>query len=340
MSPAPEQSQGKYSVTAVIPAYNIEAYVGRAIESVLAQTRLADEIIVVDDGSTDGTAAAIKKYLPRVKYVYQKNRGLAGARNAGIRESTCEWVAFLDGDDEWLPRFLELQMGVLQRNPQLAWTTTNYRTYLHAENRGAPLVLPEEARRVLAGKEYMDEYFEAYRLRMGGYGSTIVMKRRALLEAGLFDERLRFAEDTDMWVRFACRWPAIGYVPEEGAIYYLDRPGSLMLATPNTEKMKVNCGLLDSHITMTRQTGRYEAFKPCAEFMLRRWIRGLLFYKSEQPVIRYMLDRYRNILPSGYRRAIWMLTVWPALTAHTCHGISWLVRTLKLRRRVVSRSGR
>jgi hypothetical protein len=166
------------------------------------------------------------------------------------------------------------------------------------------------------------------------------MKRQALLEAGLFEERLRFAEDTDMWVRFACRWPAIGYVPEEGAIYYLDRPGSLMLATPNTEKMKVNCGLLDNHISMTRQFNRYEAFRPCAEFMLRRWIRGLLFYRSEKPIIRYMLDRYRDILPSGYRGAVWMLTVWPALTAHACHGISWLVRTLKLRRRVVSRSGR
>jgi glycosyltransferase involved in cell wall biosynthesis len=329
-----------WTVTAVIPAYNIEAYVGRAIESVIAQTRKVDEIVVVDDGSTDGTAAAVRKYMPHVRYVYQENRGLAGARNTGVRESKCQWVAFLDGDDEWLPRFIELQMGVLERNPQLRWSTTNYRTYLHAENRGAPLVVPQEAARVLGGREFMDEYFVAYRLRMGGYGSTMVMNRAALLEAGLFDEHLRFAEDTDMWVRFACRWPAIGYVPEEGAVYYLDRPGSLMLATPNTEKMKVNCGLLDKHIELTQQCRRYEAFKPCAEFMLRRWIRGLLFYKSEKPIIRYMLDRYRGILPTGYRLAMMALTVWPTLTAETCHAISFVVRKLRLRRRVVSTSGR
>jgi glycosyltransferase involved in cell wall biosynthesis len=340
MNQSNEQAGRKYTVTAVIPAYNIEAFIGRAIDSVLSQTRKADEIIVIDDGSTDGTAAAIKKYLPQVKYIYQENRGLAGARNTGIRESKCEWVAFLDGDDEWLGRFLELQMGLLERNPQLAWTTTNYRTYLHAENRGAPLVVPDEARKKLNGREYIEEYFEAYRLRMGGYGSTMVMRRASLLEAGLFDERLRFAEDTDMWVRFACRHPAIGYVPEEGAIYYLDRPGSLMLATPNTEKMKVNCGLLDNHIAMARQSGRYEAFMSCAEFMLRRWIRGLLFYRSEKPIIRYMLGRYRDILPAGYRSAIWALTIWPALTAEICHAISRLARMFKLRRRVVSKSGR
>jgi glycosyltransferase involved in cell wall biosynthesis len=339
MSDGPVQS-GSYTVTAVIPAYNIAAYIGRAIESVLAQTRKPDEIIVVDDGSTDGTAAAIKKYAHGVKYVLQENRGLAGARNGGIRAATCQWVAFLDGDDEWLPRFLELQMGLLQRNPQLVWSTTNYRTYLYAENRGAPLVVPEWAKQVLGGKEYFDEYFEAYRLRMGGYGSTMVMKREALQAVGLFDESLRFAEDTDMWVRMACRWPQMGYVPEEGAIYYLDRPGSLMLATPNTEKMKVNCGLLDKHIALTRDHGRYEAFKPCAEFMLRRWIRGLLFYRSEKPIIRYMLDRYRSILPPGYRQCIWCLTVLPAATAWTCHTISWIVRTFNLRRKVVSRAGR
>jgi glycosyltransferase involved in cell wall biosynthesis len=334
------QPSGWGTVTAIIPAYNIEDYVGRAIESVLAQTRAADEIIVVDDGSTDGTAAAIRKYLPKVKYVYQENRGLAGARNTGIRESSCQWVAFLDGDDEWLPRFLELQTGVLQRNPQLVWSTTNYRTYLHAEGRGAPLVVPEAARKILGGKDYMAEYFEAYRLRMGGYGSTMIMKRQALLDAGLFDERLRFAEDTDMWVRFACKWPAIGYVPEEGAIYYLDRPGSLMVATNNAEKMRVNCTLLDSHITLTREAGRYEAFRPCAEFMLRRWIRGLLFYRADAPIIRDMLSKYKEILPAGYRLVIRTLMISPSITSNVCHAVSWVIRKLKLRRRVVSKSGK
>jgi glycosyltransferase involved in cell wall biosynthesis len=323
------------SVSAVIPAYNIAEYIGRAIESVLAQTRKADEIVVVDDGSTDGTAEAIKKYVPQVKYVYQENRGLAGARNTGIRNSTCDFVAFLDGDDEWLPEFLELQMGLLERNPHLVWSTTNYRTYLHAENRGSTWVAPEYALKKLAGKEYFEEYFEACRRRMGGCGDTMVMKRTALFEVGLFDEHLRFAEDTDLWTRMACRWPQFGYVPQEGAIYSLDRPGNLTLATPNSEKMKVNCGILDRQLSLTRECGRYEAFRPCAEFMVRRWIRWLLFFRNEKPLVRYMLSQYADVLPLWYRCAVWSLTVLPAVTSFSFRAISWVVRTFHLRRIVV-----
>ena len=85
-----------FAISVVIPAYNISKLVARAIDSVLAQTHQPDEIIVVDDGSTDDTADIIKSYGSKVIYIYQENLGLAGARNTGIKNATCEWVAFLD----------------------------------------------------------------------------------------------------------------------------------------------------------------------------------------------------------------------------------------------------
>ena len=95
------------TIAAVIPAYNREALVGRAIESVLAQSRPPDEVVVVDDGSTDDTEGSVRQFGDRVTYVYQPNAGGAAARNVGVGEAWCDWVAFLDSDDVWLPRHLE-----------------------------------------------------------------------------------------------------------------------------------------------------------------------------------------------------------------------------------------
>ena len=330
----------EYTVSVVIPAYNIAEYIGRAIESVLTQTRKADEIIVVDDGSTDGTADVIKKYVPRVKYVHQENRGLAGARNTGIREATSRWVAFLDGDDEWLPAFLDKQLSLLARNPDLVWSSSNYYSVLHAEGRRAPIIQPARAADAMAGREYFEDFFAGYALGIVGLPDTMVIRRDVILEAGMYDESLRFAEDWDMWMRLAYRWPGIGYTKEPIALYNLDRPGSLMLATPSAEKMKVNCELMDRHIRLARDSGRYRYFKPCAEFMLRRWIRGLLFCKDQKEPIRRMLAGYSEMLPGWYRMWIWALTVWPRITSGICHAVSRVIRRLKLRRKVVSLPGR
>ncbi|MCK4960446.1 MAG: glycosyltransferase family 2 protein, partial [Planctomycetes bacterium] len=91
-----------YSVSVVIAAYNAEKYIQRAIDSVLAQSLPADEIIVVDDGSTDNTGDAVKHYGSKVRYIYQENAGPASARNTAIEAATGTWIAFLDADDEWL----------------------------------------------------------------------------------------------------------------------------------------------------------------------------------------------------------------------------------------------
>lgn len=101
-------------VSAIIPVYNGERYLKQAIESVLAQTYPSLEIIVVDDGSTDGSASIAKTFGNRVRYLYQNNQGAGSARNTGIREAKGTFLTFLDADDRWVPEKVEWQMNVFK----------------------------------------------------------------------------------------------------------------------------------------------------------------------------------------------------------------------------------
>lgn len=111
-------------VSVIIPTYNRGYIIDKAIESVLTQTYEPFELIVVDDGSNDDTMAVIKKYGNKVQYIYQKNTGLAAARNTGLSAASGEFIAFQDSDDIWLPWKLQLQTALLRNLPELAivWT--------------------------------------------------------------------------------------------------------------------------------------------------------------------------------------------------------------------------
>ena len=100
------------SVSVVIPSFNCGSFVSQAIDSVLAQTCAPAEVIVVDDGSTDDTAERLEPYMDRIRYVFQENRGVSAARNRAVAESRGHCVAFLDADDVWHPRKLELQLKI------------------------------------------------------------------------------------------------------------------------------------------------------------------------------------------------------------------------------------
>jgi len=112
-------------VSVVIPTYNRAPYVTMAIESALAQSYQDYEIIVVDDGSTDGTRDVLEPYRDRIRYMYQDNKGVSAARNTGIQESRGEWIAFLDSDDEWLPNKLEIQIGYVKSYPEICLVAAN-----------------------------------------------------------------------------------------------------------------------------------------------------------------------------------------------------------------------
>ncbi len=203
------------TVSVVIPAYNSAAYIAAALDSVLAQSHPVSEIIVVDDGSTDATPQIVAGY-PQVKWVSQDHRGPSVARNSGIRHALCEYVAFLDSDDIWQPDKIEKQLTALAAHPSAAFSFSTLTSFFRrdAGDVSNQPYMPEElrawlgARSVEAGRAFGDVYSLLLRANCV-LTSSVLVRRSALLEAGLFDESLRHGEDHDLWLRLARRWPAV-----------------------------------------------------------------------------------------------------------------------------------
>lgn len=212
-------------VSVVIPAYNCEDYVAEAIDSVLAQTYGNFEIIVVNDASTDGTAAVLGRYEReegiRVM-THGHNKGLAAARNTGIRAARGEWITFLDADDVWRPEKIQYHLDILRRHPDLVFISNDGMRFRDGEvPRFPPLPKSPRLRRV-GWKELL--------LGRGPFsGSNATVKRECLEEVGLFDERLRAAEDRDMWIRIARRY---GAFQAPGAVHGYRMHGANMSFDP------------------------------------------------------------------------------------------------------------
>ena len=187
-------------VSVVIPTYNYGRYVGETVESALAQTYPHVEILVVDDGSTDDTRQRLAAYGNRLRYLYQENRGLSAARNAGIRAAQGEFVALLDSDDLWLPEKLGQQVAVWVREPDFGLVATER------------FAIDETGRRLDYDKERCSrsgfcELTMRDLLEFPAFSPSSVLARKdVLLAVGGFDEGLTAVEDMEMWVRVAARF--------------------------------------------------------------------------------------------------------------------------------------
>ncbi|MEN8127780.1 MAG: glycosyltransferase family A protein [Planctomycetota bacterium] len=321
----------KITISAVIPAYNAEKYIARAIDSVLAQTCPVNEIIVVDDGSTDNTAAIIKGYGDKVRYIYQPNAGVSAARNAGIEAATGNWIAFLDADDEWLPKKIELQVESLKKCPDLVWATGNYFTCSCSEQRRAPRVEPTAVETLLKRTGMIGDFFIGSKQGMAEHTDTMLIRKDAILAAGLFDTTFSKAEDLDLWWKIAHQNPAIGYISQPIAIHHFGNETSL-----NKVPMKgpMITMLIGRHQVLARGTATEQSFNAMTVNRLRSWMRGMLFGAQIED-IRQLLRQFRELLPAWYRGLMYVLTLFPRLTQAVCLLLSKIVRKLHLRRRVV-----
>ena len=172
-------------ITVIIPVYNGERYLADGIESVLAQTHPPAEVLVVDDGSTDNSAVIAQEYAPQVRFWHQSNLGPAAARNAGIRMSTGELLAFLDADDLWAPDKLARQVEILEQRSDLEAVLG------HIEEFVSPDISDEMARRLRAMKTAHPGYS----------AGTLLVRRSVFLSIGYLDEDLQFGEFIDWWAR-------------------------------------------------------------------------------------------------------------------------------------------
>jgi glycosyltransferase involved in cell wall biosynthesis len=193
-------------VSVVIPLYNAKDVIRKTIESVLAQTWTDREIVVVDDGSSDGSGDIVRSFGAQVRYVRQANGGVARARNRGIAESQGRYLALLDHDDLWHPQKLERQVALLDSRPDVGMVITDV---AHIDREGKPMGI--------VGSGYNPAETFA-RLFVRGYVPTpsAALIRRSVLEAvGGFDERFNSAgmDDHELWTRIAARYE-IANIPE------------------------------------------------------------------------------------------------------------------------------
>ena len=191
----------KMHISAVITAYNSEVFVAEAISSVLEQTHPVDEIVVVDDGSTDQTRMIIESFAPQgVRYVYRENGGPGAARNTGIQVTSGEIIAFLDADDVWLKDKTKRQHAYLSEHPGVAlvsgfawwWDVIDDDRFISGE---VPKSIASLRQDILVHNKI-------------GNPSRVMLRRSVLADVGVFDPTIRWGQDWDLWIRIVSRYDA------------------------------------------------------------------------------------------------------------------------------------
>ena len=215
------------TITAVIPIHNREDMLAEAIESVRSQSRPPDEIIDVDDGSTDGSAVTAASF-EEVRLMQQEHRGVAAARNLGIRCAAGGLVAFLDSDDLWHRDKLLLQERFLEKNPGIPLCHTGELWIRKGRRVNPPARYEKRGGRVLT--ECLDVCFIA--------ASTVMARTSLFDEIGLFDETFAACEDYDMWLRAACRHQ-VGYIEEALATRREGHAGQLSHTVPHLDSLRI-----------------------------------------------------------------------------------------------------
>ena len=209
----------RFFFSVVIPLYNKENEIKRAINSVLNQSCGDFEIIIIDDGSTDNGLEKVKVFDdPRIRLILQENCGVSSARNRGIKESTGQFIAFLDADDEWMPKFLETIRRLIVAHPKAGIYVTAYEIVTQGK-RVRPLFasIPEGT-----WEGIIPSYFRAAGLGPTPvWTSAVCMPRWVFAEIGTFPLGEKLGEDLDMWSRVALKYP-IAFSSYIGAVYFFD----------------------------------------------------------------------------------------------------------------------
>ena len=180
------------NISVIIPTYNRYTLLKRAITSLYAQTYPLQEIIVVDDGSTDNTKDIVKDF-PEIIYIFQQNKGVSAARNAGIQKAKNAWIAFLDSDDTWHREKLQKQVDFHKKNPDILMSYTAEKWVRN----GKSVKIPKKYKKI--GKDAFVENLSYCNIAP----SSVLLHKRLLEQVGLFDESLRVCEDYDLWLRIA-----------------------------------------------------------------------------------------------------------------------------------------
>jgi glycosyltransferase involved in cell wall biosynthesis len=238
-----EQKKKELKVSVIIPTYNRGWILNEAIDSVLAQTFDAYEVIVVDDGSEDNTAEILKNYSNKIRIIHQKNKGVSAARNLGIKSSSGRFIALLDSDDLWLPEKLERQISFFRKNSG-AMICQTQEIWIRKGKR----VNPCKHHKKLSGMIFEPS------LSLCLVSPSAVMFKRELLETvGFFDESLYACEDYDLWLRVSLKFPV--YLIDEALIIKRGGHDDQLSRSPMLDKYRIVAikKLLNQNLLTTEQ---------------------------------------------------------------------------------------
>ena len=198
-----------FSISVVIPTFNRLIYLERAIKSVLNQTISVNEIIIVDDGSDDGTSEFIHSNYPNLKYIFQSNSGVSAARNTGIKAASSNWIAFLDSDDAWVTNKIQKQITELELNLEINFCHSN-----EIWIRNGKEIKQKNTHKKFGGFIF-DKCLDKCRISP----STVICRKSLLIKLNGFDEDLAICEDYDLWLRITSDNPVI-YIEKPLIIKY------------------------------------------------------------------------------------------------------------------------
>lgn len=298
-------------VSVIVATYNRADTVGQAVESILGQTYASIEVIVVDDGSTDGTQDALRRFGSDLRVLRQQNAGPAAARNRGIAAAKGEIIAFLDSDDIWLPQKIERQVALLKRagksvpccicNATLQFTSLPVITSFQ----NALLEPAEEEGLWLNPTETLISRFVLF-------NQTVAIHRQALEKTGGFDETLRYLEDYDLALRLSLLGP-FAFIREPLAVYRPGSAGSLAEeALKGKTPLKENVVRIRERVDETVRTNRAcVQLRAPVRRALRKARRELWIARLGQkrvpgaPTASRFLDRAERYFGAMVRRSPW-----------------------------------
>ena len=266
----PENGAPLFSV--VIPAYNVQEYIGDTLQSVFCQTCADFEIIVVEDGSTDDTARILAELKdPRLRVIRQKNKGVSAARNAGFAVARGKYIAMLDSDDLWKPWHLELARRFFISHPEVCWHSSKCEIVEKIPGDYLSSAMPEDTHSSAI------HFFKDRRIRYMS-SSNLCIRRKTIKELPFFPESMEYSEDTSAFIRFALTHLDYGVSHVESA-FYRRRPGSATArVVPNARKcLESDWEIFHQYAMMSRECPMTpEAVRSMRSSILSKWMYQIL----------------------------------------------------------------
>ncbi len=288
-------------ISVIIPSYNQESYIIDAVESVLAQTYTDCEIIVVDDGSIDNTHARLTSYFDRIRYLHQANKGLSGARNAGLAASHGDYILFLDGDDLLRSDALEKLSCILDQSPDDGLVYSAWQQVSADDKSVLSEIHPRQVGHLLKSLLLREFFF---------FGSSTLIRRSVLEQVGPFDETLTWGDDADMWLRIGLAGWSFGYLDEPILQYRVHHAS--MTATVSTHQIESWQAGLRKFFAMPDLTPELRSLEKQACAVLYFETAGRYFRAGEYELGRELLCQALQV--NGIPDTDWFLN-WLAGTA-------------------------